>query len=613
MTIKKRAFLVLVPALLLTVGVYLGIRFMPAVWKPAPAQPLPTIIVDATYPGARASVIAETVAAPIEQQVNGVEEMVSMRSRCGSDGSYSLTVTFQRGANLDMAQVLVQNRVALALPFIPDAVQNNGINIRKKSVGFLLVVNVSSPDGSRDSVFLSNYATIQVRDELTRLPGVSDVVFVGRSDQRTYIGLDLNQLAAHEITVNDAIDAIRQQNVRFAGPIGQPPLPGKLHVEHAKQIILKVAPGGRILYLKDMARLEDKEVERNVARFNGKPVASLFIYALPQANSRELRSALEERLAQLRERLPDGISLDVALDFTTNLDRTPSYDHLWLDVNLPIGAARARTSEVLENAEKILRTVEPVRDVLQLSGPPFAPFSEQGCMLIRLESADRSDADRAEIIQTIRDRLAKEIPAATIRLRDLAGQLPPGDYPINLAIHGPDPDKARDFAAKLVDRLRMSSKLIDVCVKPESAPVPQPFVGIDRAKMAELGVPLQEVNRTLEFCFGSPRIDGIDDIVVRYTAGVRADENIGPRPADVKQLKVRSVAGKLLPLADMVKLSESKSARVVHRLDLLPVEEITANPAPGVSLAEARSLCASLAEVVRQELRLTAEYRLIWP
>ena len=105
-----------------------------------------------------------------------------------------------------------------------------------------------------------------------------------------------------------------------------------------------------------------------------------------------------------------------------------------------------RTREALENAEKILRTVEPVWDVLELSGPPFAPFDEQGCILVRLESADRSDAERAEIIQAMRGRLAKEIPAATIRLRDLAGQFPPGDYPISLGIHGPDPAKARDFS-----------------------------------------------------------------------------------------------------------------------------------------------------------------------
>ena len=166
MTTKKRALLALVPILLLAVVAYFGTQFVADSRWSAQARPLPTITIEANYPGASASVVADSVAAPIEQMVSGVEQMDSMRSYCGSDGSYSLTVTFKRGMDLSMAQTLVQNRATLAMPILPPAMQNSGLTVKQKSPGILLIVNLSSPDGSRDAVFLSNYAIMNVKDEL---------------------------------------------------------------------------------------------------------------------------------------------------------------------------------------------------------------------------------------------------------------------------------------------------------------------------------------------------------------------------------------------------------------------------------------------------------------
>jgi multidrug efflux pump len=142
----------------------------------------PTVEVSAVYPGANSQVVADTVAAPIEQQVNGVESMVYMASQCTNDGTYRLTITFRPGTDLNLAQVMVQNRVALAQPILPELVRRRGVTVKKKSPSVLMIVNLFSPDGSRDDLYLSNYATIQLRDELSRLHGVGDIAFLGQRD-----------------------------------------------------------------------------------------------------------------------------------------------------------------------------------------------------------------------------------------------------------------------------------------------------------------------------------------------------------------------------------------------------------------------------------------------
>src|SRR6516162_4374757 len=165
-----------------------------AVWKLPIAQypeiTPPTVEVSAVYPGANARVVADTVAAPIEQQVNGVEGMMYMSSQCANDGSYTLTVTFQPGTNLNIAQVLVQNRESLAEPILPDLVKRRGISVKKKSPNVLMIINLFATDESRTELELSNYATIQIRDELSRLPGVGDITYLGQRDYSMRLWLD---------------------------------------------------------------------------------------------------------------------------------------------------------------------------------------------------------------------------------------------------------------------------------------------------------------------------------------------------------------------------------------------------------------------------------------
>src|SRR5579871_6507391 len=226
----------------------------------------PTIQVMCQYPGADATVVAESVAAPIEQQVNGVENMLYMSSQCANDGTYNLTVTFKPGVNLNFAQVLVQNRVNLALPQLPDVVKATGVTTRKRNPDILLIVSVYSPDGSRDNLFLSNYATIQLKDELARVEGVGDIFLFGQQDYSMRIWVDPDKLSARGMTAGDVANALREQNIQVAsGQVGQQPVPhgqdyqmtlatlGRLsEPEQFAEVILKTTPDGRVVRVKDI-------------------------------------------------------------------------------------------------------------------------------------------------------------------------------------------------------------------------------------------------------------------------------------------------------------------------------------------------------------------------
>src|SRR5258707_5829884 len=230
----------------------------------------PTVEVSAVYPGANAQVVADTVAAPIQQQVNGVEGMMYMSSQCTNDGNYSLTVTFYNGIDLNMAQVLVQNRVALAQPILPDLVKRRGVTVKKKSPSVLMIVNLFSPDHSRDNLYLSNYATIQLKDELSRLNGVGDITYLGQRDYSMRLWLDPEKLAMRSLTTSDVVQAITQQNTQVAaGQIGQPPVAsgqvfqipmgtmGRLtDVDQFADMILKTDSLGRLVRLSDVASIE---------------------------------------------------------------------------------------------------------------------------------------------------------------------------------------------------------------------------------------------------------------------------------------------------------------------------------------------------------------------
>jgi HAE1 family hydrophobic/amphiphilic exporter-1 len=291
----------------------------------------PTIRVTGVYPGANADVVAKTVAAPIEQQMNGVENMLYMSSSSSSDGTYSLTVTFEIGTDLDDAQVMVQNRVALATPLLPEEVQRQGVSVKKQSTSFVLVLSLVSPTRQFDNLFLANYATLQIRDGLSRVAGVGEVTVFGTANYSMRVWLDPEKLKARGLTTQDVVGAIREQNVQVAaGQIGQSPAPegqvfqytvstlGRLGTpEQFENIIVRTGDGGRLTRLKDIARVElGAQTYDQYNENKGQPTANIGVYQLPGANALAVAKQVKAEMQRMSESFPEGMAFEIPLDTT---------------------------------------------------------------------------------------------------------------------------------------------------------------------------------------------------------------------------------------------------------------------------------------------------------
>jgi multidrug efflux pump len=330
----------------------------------------PTVLVTALYPGANAQTVLDTVGAPIEAQVSGVEDMMYMSSQSTNDGAYTLTVTFKLGTNSDMAQVLVQNRVSLALPVIPALVQREGINVKKQSPSTLMIVNLVSPNGQYPDLFLSNYATIEIRDELGRLPGIAGVGYLGERDYSMRVWLNPDKMAAVGLSTSDVVNAIGAQNLQVAaGAIGEEPVPagqkfqltintlGRLtDPDQFRDIVLKVYTGGsastssssttasgsggnpttsspasssqtsdssNLAQAASVVRLRDVgTVELGAQQYDqsctldGKPSVALSIYQLPGSNALDTAKGVYAKMKELKKRFPEGVDYEIVYDTT---------------------------------------------------------------------------------------------------------------------------------------------------------------------------------------------------------------------------------------------------------------------------------------------------------
>ncbi|MFL4450583.1 multidrug efflux RND transporter permease subunit [Serratia marcescens] len=295
-----------------------------------PAVTPPTVQVTASYPGANPKVIAETVAAPLEQAITGVEGMLYMSSQAATDGRMTLTVTFAQGTNADMAQIQVQNRVARALPRLPAEVQHQGVVTQKTSPDILMVVHLLSPDQRYDPLYISNYAYLQVRDELSRIPGVSDVQVWGAGEYSMRLWLDPDLIAARGLTAGDVIAAVREQNVQVAaGSVGQAPdsnaafqvtvnTLGRLADEKQfGDIIIRTGSDGRVTRLRDVARIEmgaDAYALRSL--LDGESAVALQIIQSPGANALDVAQAVRTTVKRLEGNFPAGLSSRIAYDPT---------------------------------------------------------------------------------------------------------------------------------------------------------------------------------------------------------------------------------------------------------------------------------------------------------
>ncbi|UIY41469.1 efflux RND transporter permease subunit [Methylobacterium radiotolerans] len=293
----------------------------------------PTVQVTTRYPGASARTVVDTVALPIEQQVNGVEGMLYMQSTSASDGTYTLTVTFAIGTDGDQAQVLVQNRVAIAMSSLPQAVQVQGVTTQKKSTAVLQFVTLSASDGKFDSLFLSNYGVINVQNELARLPGVGNVTVFGAGQYAMRIWLDPDLVQARGLTPDAIINIVQQQSQEVtAGAVGMPPVPAGQDFQYTlnvngrlnnapdfENIVIKAdaQDGGRITRLRDVGRVElGAQTYSQSFTLNGQPAAGIGIYQLPEANALTVANAVRARMAELAKTFPSGLVYAIPFDTT---------------------------------------------------------------------------------------------------------------------------------------------------------------------------------------------------------------------------------------------------------------------------------------------------------
>lgn len=326
--VDRPIFATVLSAIILIVG---GIAYTTLPVAQYPEVTPPTVVVRASYPGADAETVAATVATPLEQQINGVEDMLYMSSYSTGDGSMALTITFRLGTDLDKAQVLVQNRVAIATPRLPDEVRRLGVTTLKSSPDLMMVVHMLSPDGSYDQLYVSNYARNYVRDVLMRLDGVGDLIIFGERQYSLRVWLDPEKLASYGMTSSEVVRAIQEQNVQVSGgALGQEPTPGDAAFQMTvttqgrfedprqfRQIIVQATRDGRLVRLQDVARIElgAQDYVTN-SYLNGKPAVALAIFQRPGTNALAAADQIIDTMEQLKGNFPPGIDYQIVYNPT---------------------------------------------------------------------------------------------------------------------------------------------------------------------------------------------------------------------------------------------------------------------------------------------------------
>jgi multidrug efflux pump subunit AcrB len=563
----------------------------------------PVIRVHAAYPGANARVVVETVAAVIEQQVNGTEGLLRIESECRDDGGYVATLRFAPKTDIEGATILVQNRVTIAEPALPEEVRRQGVTVNRGDPDQFppVWVALTSPDKTYDPLFLNNYAALKVRHDLARVAGVADVRAVGSvGGYAMRVWIDPDKLAARRLTTEDVIAALGRQNVQVAaGPSPSPSAqrfqftattPGRI-VEPAQfeKIIVRAGEGGKVVYLRDVGTVElGASGGEGFARLNGKPAALLAVHT---QGEKAAADGVRKVIPKLQEVAPKGLTVQLVGDLS--VDRFAV-----VELRLPAGRSLERTEEVVSQSEKLIRGLPGVAECLS------SAERETNVATVLVKLAAKDPATPADIRKALAD-----LREAVARVSDLATGRP---FPVQIALtdeEGHGIEKLREWADAVASRLAKDGVAIDADVHPGGAQ-PRLHLTIDREKVEKMGVKLDDIVHTLQANLGSVYVNDFHKFARTYLVLVKPDRKV-PKPEDLKKLEVRGRDGERIAVGSLMAGEVIQAPPALLRVNLYPAVRITAVAPEGKSVAEAAAKCAEVAEAVRKELKMPDGFKVV--
>jgi multidrug efflux pump subunit AcrB len=559
----------------------------------------PVIRVTASYPGANAKTVSDTVVAPIAEQINGVEGMVRLESESRNDGSCIITVRFKPKTDADMAQVLVQNRVSLALPVVPAICQKEGITVRKSSDRLPLWVAVTSPDGTHDTVLLATVAEKDVKDKLLRVVGVMNVRAIGASDSRMRVWLDPDKLAGRDLSAMDVVKAIEGQNLQVAaGEAGRPPVAkgqtfpltieslGRLgKPEEFGNIILNTGADGKVIRLKDVAKVEPAGKADGFATLNGKPAILLAL----EASDDKTADAVRKALAKIE--LPKDVRVELVADLSE-----PGF--ALVEMRLPDAASRVRTETAAAKAAKILRELPGAAHCIAFGGQD----ANMATLLVLPQV--KGGPKLADVRKAL-----SEVREGAYRVTEVSAGARP--FPVQLALtdtSGKGAAKLREWSEAVADRIRAEGTALDPGVEPGRT-VPGLSITIDPKKLKALGVPMSTVTDTLRVAIGDPYIQNLNDFG-KYQLIVPLSAN-PVLPEDLKKLEVRNDQNQMVRVGTFADFAIVESPSTVLQVNRHNATRITAVPPPGKSVADSVARCIEIAEAEHKRLKLPDGFEVV--
>jgi multidrug efflux pump subunit AcrB len=582
----------------------------------------PVVRVDAMSPGANVQTVVDTIAAPIEKQVTGVENARWLRSRSRNDGSYSLLVAFEEGIDPHLAQALVRERVKLAMPILPAAAVQRGITVSFATLpGRILVLR--SADLRYDAQYLYNLARLNVLDQVQRAPSVGRVELVGPSALALHVYVDAEKLSAPAITIVDVKDAL-------SSALADQPEGTELDLDRLQQTVLKTMPGGKKLHLSDVARLQVTGGKADgFAHLSGMPAVAVAIWPAVDNLSAAGAAELSNRVTSIRSQFPEGVRLDDFYSGEQLSNKNAPVEFWSVEASFPATMTLEQTARSLDKVEAGLRQIPGVKATLVLSQDPFAAFQRDPCIILRFEGITARDRNRVR--EDIRRHL-HDIPGIAARI----AHLPPGgeNDALEMALVG---KQSSDFAgrsqsaAALAQRLRKDKELVDVWCDAGSES-PSALVELNREDASAAGVRLADIFANLQAMEGIEvghvqRLQQNLPVRLELDLTCTAPELRFGKSLEVKlsldssgkhsfekvaSIKVHGKDGKLIAIEKLCKVREVFEPSHLDRFNLDPMVELYALPAAGASPAQVWATCVRAAAEVGKEPGLPAVSRLQW-